>query len=124
MSVQSYRDLTVRQKAMELVVKCYRICEQFPRAEQYGLCSQLQRAAVSIPSNIAEGHGRTSTKEFLHHLSIAYGSLIESDTQVRIARRLQYISHETPSFLLTRSEEIGRMLNGLMSSLQKRMDQQ
>ncbi len=124
MNVQSYRDLTVWQKAMDLVVECYRICERFPRAEQYGLCSQLQRAAVSIPSNIAEGHGRTSTKEFLHHLSIAYGSLMESETQVQIARRLQYISDETQSSLLSRSEEIGRMLNGLMSSLQRRLDQQ
>src|SRR5262245_31922213 len=118
MNVQSYRDLAVWQKAMDFVVECYRVCERFPRQEQYGLCSQLQRAAVSIPSNIAEGHGRTST---LHHLSIAYGSLMEGETQVQIAHRLDYIEFERQRAMLDRSEEIGRMLNGLMASLQKRL---
>jgi four helix bundle protein len=122
MNVQSYRDLTVWQKAMDFVVECYRACDHFPKMEQYGLCSQLQRASVSIPSNIAEGHGRNSTREFLHHLSIAYGSLMECETQVQIANRLRYISAEHQQALLDRAQEIGRMLNGLMASLEKRLD--
>ena len=123
MNVQSYRDLTVWQMAMDLVVECYRICEGFPKFEQYGLCSQLQRAGVSIPSNIAEGHGRTSTREFLHHLSIAYGSLMEVETQVEIACRLGYIGNDQWQSVLGRAQEIGRMLNGLTASLNKRLNQ-
>ena len=124
MTVQSYRDLTVWQKAMDYVVECYRTCDPFPRMEQYGLWSQLQRSAVSISSNVAEGHGRTSTREFLHHLSIAYGSLMESETQVQIAHRLGYITAEHQHSMLDRAQEIGRMLNGLMASLQRRLEQQ
>ena len=77
MAVQSYRQLIVWQKALELVKIIYNLTNNFPKAEIYGLTSQVRRAAVSIPSNIAEGQGRDSTKEFLHHLSIAYGSLME-----------------------------------------------
>jgi four helix bundle protein len=122
MTVQSYRDLTVWQKAMDFVVECYRSCEKFPRTEQYGLCSQLQRSSVSIPSNIAEGQGRNSIKEFLHHLSISYGSLMESETQIQIACRLGYITQDHQQQRLNQAEEIGRMLNGLMAALQKRLD--
>ena len=75
MVVNSYQDLEVWQKAMDLVVECYGIANKWPATEIYGLCSQLRRAAVSVPANIAEGHGRESTKEYVHHLSIAYGSL-------------------------------------------------
>jgi four helix bundle protein len=121
MAIQSYRELTVWQKAMDFVVECYRSCERFPRIEQYGLCSQLRRATVSIPSNIAEGQGRHSTKEFLHHLSIAYGSLMECETHVQIAQRLGYIAQSYEQSLLQQAEEIGRMLNGLMGSLQRRL---
>jgi len=86
MSVQSYRDLQVWQKSMDLVTECYRATQQFPKTEIYGLTSQLQRAAVSVPANIAEGQGRQHTKEFIQHLSIAYGSLAELETHLQIAQ--------------------------------------
>jgi four helix bundle protein len=85
MAVQSYRELIVWQKAMKLVQSIYSLTKDFPKEEVYALTSQIRRAAVSIPSNIAEGQGRDSTKEFLHHLSIAYGSLMEVETQILIA---------------------------------------
>jgi four helix bundle protein len=117
MSIRSYRDLDVWQKAMDLVVNCYNIENQFPKAEAYGLTSQLQRAAVSVPANIAEGHGRSHTKEFLNHLSMAYGSLMEVETHLQIASRLRYIDRPSLEKLLEKSGEIGRMLNGLIQSL-------
>ena len=121
MSVTCYRDLNVWQKAMDLVVICYRVCEQFPRTEMYGLCSQLQRAAVSVPANIAEGHGRQSTREYLHHVSISYGSLMELETHVAIAQRLGYISENSTKPLFDLTREVGRMLNGLMQSLRQKL---
>ena len=80
MAGQSYKDLLVWQKSMQLVTDVYRSTDSFPKSEQFGLCSQLRRAAVSIPSNIAEGQGRNSSKEFVYHLSVAYGSLMEAET--------------------------------------------
>ena len=80
MTVNSYRDLRVWQKAMDLVVTSYEVAKQFPQSELYGLVSQIQRAAVSIPANIAEGHGREHLGDYLHHLSIANGSLMELET--------------------------------------------
>ena len=85
MSGQSYKELLVWQKSMLLVTDIYLTTESFPKSEMFGLASQLKRAAVSVPSNIAEGQGRDSTKEFLYHLSVAYGSLMESETQIQIA---------------------------------------
>ncbi len=82
MSLKSYRDLKVWQKAMDLVVMCYQTTKKFARSEIYGLVSQLQRAAVSIPANIAEGRERQHSKEFIQHLSIAYGSLAEVETHI------------------------------------------
>jgi four helix bundle protein len=120
-NIKSYRDLDVWQKAMGLVVECYQIAEQFPEIETYGLISQLQRAAVSIPANIAEGHGRSHTKEFLNHLSIAYGSLMEVETHLQIAARLNYLDNSSLQGLLNKSAEIGRMLNGLMQSLNRNL---
>jgi len=86
--IQSFRDLQIWQKSMELTVAVYRITQSFPREEIFGLTSQLRRCAISIPSNIAEGQGRSSEREFLHFLSIARGSNCELQTQVEIARRL------------------------------------
>jgi len=82
MAVLSYRDLQVWQKAMDFVVECYRAAEQFPKTETYGLVIQLQRSAVSVPANIAEGQGRNHTREFINHLSMAYGSLMEVETHL------------------------------------------
>lgn len=118
--VYSYRDLAVWQKSVELAVECYRITQGFPKHETYGLSAQLQRAAVSISANIAEGRARKYTREFLHHLSIAYGSLAELATHIEIARRLSYLPSEKADILLDDCEAVGRMINGLHNSLQKR----
>jgi four helix bundle protein len=118
MTIRSYQDLEVWQKAMDLVEDCYRLTREFPDNEVYGLSSQLQRSAVSIPANIAEGRERGRTKEFLHHLSIAYGSLAELETHILIARRLNYVNEENLRQLMDRIAEIGRMLNGLRGSLE------
>lgn len=93
----------------------------FPKSETYGLAIQLQRAAVSVPANIAEGQGRNLTREFINHLSIAYGSLMEVETHLQIAARLGYIAESLLDRLLLLSNEIGRMLNGLMQSLQRKL---
>ncbi|HEV8590943.1 MAG TPA: four helix bundle protein [Pyrinomonadaceae bacterium] len=114
---QNYRDLLVWQKSMQLVTKIYRSTECFPKSEIFGLCSQIRRAVVSIPSNIAEGQGRDSAKEFVHHLSFAYGSLMEAETQLQIAANLGYIEKKEVDRLLDDAAEIGRMLNGLSRSI-------
>lgn len=120
MSSKSYRDLEVWQRAMDLVVECYQLTKKFPKNEIYGLSSQLQRAAVSIPSNIAEGRERQYSKEFIQHLSIAYGPLAEVGTLIQIAGRLNYISHGASERILGKTGEIGRMLNGLRKAIQNR----
>ncbi|MBX9623172.1 MAG: four helix bundle protein [Gemmataceae bacterium] len=123
MPVTSYHDLLVWQKAIDLVVDCYRLTSHFPRTETYGLASQLQRAAVSIPSNIAEGAGRGHTREFIRHLGIARGSLFEAETQVIISERLNYATAEVTRPLLAAVAEIGRMLHGLIASLERKLDE-
>ncbi|HEX7449577.1 MAG TPA: four helix bundle protein [Pirellulales bacterium] len=122
MSSFNYRDLQVWQKAMDFVLACYEAAADFPKTEQYGLISQLQRAAVSIPANIAEGHGRRHTREFIQHLSVAYGSLMEVETHLQIAARLGYLKSDRAAPLLQSSAEIGRMLNGLTQSLEQRLN--
>lgn len=121
MALQSYRELLVWQKSMDFVVACYRVTESFPKSETYGLAIQIQRAAVSVPANIAEGQGRNHTREFINHLSIAYGSLMEVETHLQIATRLNYMDDTVLHRLLESSNEIGRMLNGLMQSLQRKL---
>jgi len=116
-SVQGYQDLQVWQKAMDLVLEAYRVAGNLPKAEQFGLTSQMQRAAVSIPANIAEGHGRSATSAFLNHLSIAHGSLVELETHVQIADRLGYLEGADLQSFLPRTQEVGRMLRGLIRSL-------
>jgi four helix bundle protein len=115
-----YRDLLVWQKSMDAVVKVYELTQQFPAYEKFGLANQLQRAAVSVPANIAEGHGRKSTAVFINHISIAYGSLMEVETHIQIAERLGYVSQSTSISLLSELDELGRMLTGLKNSLAKR----
>lgn len=112
-----YSELVVWQKAMDLVTEIYKITGSFPIEERFGLSSQARRAAVSIPSNIAEGHGRKSTGAYLNHLSIAYGSLMELETQLQIAYRLTFIQEENTVILLKQTNEIGKMLSGLKKSL-------
>jgi len=98
---------------MSLVTEIYRATRDFPKDEMYGLTSQLRRAAVSVPSNLAEGHGRNSRKEFHHFIGQARGSLTEVETQLEIARNLDYLPNNAALALLSQSSEIGRMLNGL-----------
>ena len=116
-NVRSYRDLIVWQKAMTLVTDVYRVTGSFPKTEIYGLTSQLRRAAVSVPSNIAEGQGRASTGEFKQFLCHARGSLLEIETQLQIAQSLEYLASEACAILLRKCSEVGRILNGLIASL-------
>jgi four helix bundle protein len=120
-SVQHYRELIVWQKGMDLVEAVYRATHEFPNAELYGLTSQLRRSAVSVPSNIAEGQGRHTTRDFLYFLSIAQGSLMEVETQITIAQRLGYMKPAAEIALLDFTAEIGRLLNGLTNSLHKKL---
>jgi len=117
MKVRNYQDLIVWQKAMDLVEEVYKTSKNFPREKIYGLTSQLRRAAVSIPSNVAEGQGRTTTPDFLRHLSIAYGSLREVETQILIATRIGFLAQERCYDIMNSANEVGRLLNGLMASL-------
>jgi four helix bundle protein len=121
MSVQSYRDLLVWQKAIEFVCDCYNVSQAFPKHETYGLCSQLRRAVISIPARIAEGHGRSQTRDYVYQLSLAHGTLMEAETQIIIAEKLQYINNTQSEPLLSKSSELGRMLHGLMNSLQRKL---
>jgi four helix bundle protein len=105
---------------MDLVVMVYEVSEKFPSKEMYGLTSQIRRAAVSVPSNIAEGHTRESTKEYLHHLSIAHASLAEVETQMEIAFRLKYCAQEALDKILTHSTALGKQLHSLRNALQAR----
>jgi four helix bundle protein len=115
--VRSHRDLIVWQKAMDLVVTVYRATECFPKAETYGLTSQIRRAVTSIPANIAEGQGRRLTKEFVYFLANARGSLWELDTHLESATRLGFLSSDTHLELQIQLDEVGRILNGLMRSV-------
>ncbi len=117
MASQSYRDLTVWQKSIALCVQVYEACGAFPKSELYGLSDQMRRAAVSIPSNIAEGQGRQHPKEFLHFLSVANGSLAELDTQRIIAENLHFVSTEKSAHLDERITEVRKMLYALAASL-------
>ncbi len=118
---ETYRDLIAWQKAMALVVEIYRATQAFPPEERYGLTSQLRRAAVSMPSNIAEGKGRYAAGDTVHFMVQARGSLLEVETQVLIARTLGYLTDHDAEALLRRTEELGRILNGLISALRKRV---
>lgn len=115
--LSSFRDLIVWQKAMKLVTRIYQATRSFPKEELFGLTNQLRRAAVSIPSNIAEGQGRLTTGEFKNHLGIARGSLNEVQTQILLAFELEYLPEASANALIEMSDEVGKMLNGLLNSL-------
>jgi four helix bundle protein len=118
--IDDYRGLIVWQKAMRLVVESYELAKKLPRSEIYGLTSQIQRAAVSIPANIAEGHGRKHTGDYIHHLSMANGSLKELETHFFICQELGFLTELQIEPLLERSNEIGRMLTSLIHQLRLR----
>ncbi|HXJ15824.1 MAG TPA: four helix bundle protein [Candidatus Polarisedimenticolia bacterium] len=115
--IKSYRDLLIWQKSMDLVVTSYEVAKRLPQSESYGLASQIKRAAVSIPANIAEGHGRKHTGDYLRHLSIARGSLLELETHLLIAVRLAYLKSEDVEAVLGLTDEVGRMISGLIQKL-------
>ena len=117
MPVKNYRELIVWQKSMDLVELVYQATKQFPKEELYGLASQIKKSVVSIPSNIAEGQARKSTAGFLRFLSIAHGSRAEMETQIILANRLKYIDDHLLEQILGKSEEITKLLNGLINSL-------
>ncbi len=119
MSKSNYRDLVVWQKARKLAVEIYRVTQQFPRVEMFGLTQQMRRAVISIASNIAEGHGRRSSKDILHFLRIARGSLFEIETQVIIATDLDYIQPTCSEAVTRQLLDVVRLLNGLIRHHQK-----
>jgi four helix bundle protein len=120
--VRSYRDLIVWQLGMALAKKIYTSTESFPKSELYGLVSQLRRCSVSVPSNIAEGHARDSTKEYLHHLSIAMGSVAELETQLMLANELGYLPKSGLDDLLAIADDLGRRLRGLQKSIRAKVN--
>jgi len=117
MSQKSYKDLIAWQKGMELVSLIYDATEKFPSHEQFGLRSQLRRAAVSVPSNVAEGKAHYSNRDFVRFLRHARGSLAEIETQVLIAQQRQYLTSESAAKLSQKIDELGRILSGLINSL-------
>lgn len=117
MGIKSYRDLIAWQKSMDLVVLIYAISQQFPDQERYGLINQIRRAVVSIPANIAEGHGRIHTGDYARFLSIARGSLMEVETLLLIAQRLDFVAATEHANAWSLIEETGRLLNGLIRSI-------
>lgn len=117
MAIKSFRDLRVWQQGMELVEQIYVLTRSFPGNEMYGLINQMRRAAVSIPSNIAEGHTRESTAEYLHFLSIAQSSLAELQTQTEISVRLKYANFESAKPTLETTESLAKQIYALRNSL-------
>lgn len=116
----SFKELIVWRKSIDLVTDLYKFTENFPKTEVYGLSSQMRRCAVSVPSNIAEGHSGRSTLDYLQFLKIARGSLAELETQLIISKNLNYISEETFTFNEQRIIEISKMLNALITSIKNK----
>lgn len=122
MAIRSYKDLLVWQKSIDVIDAVYRLTRAFPKSETYGLSSQTQRAAVSVAANIAEGSGRDSTKEFIHHLAFSLGSLAEVETYLTVSLRLGYAANDVVAKLESECDEIGKMLRSLQKSLKRRLD--
>lgn len=119
MGAKNYSDLIAWQKAVDLVCQIYQATRDYPADERFGLTSQMRRAAVSIPANIAEGQGRASVNEFVHFLSIAHGSLRELETHIIISHRLAFLSAEEKTNPLAATVEIGKLISGLARSLRE-----
>jgi four helix bundle protein len=117
---QHYKDLIAWQKAMRLVNAIYDSTDAFPKRETYSLTDQIRRAAVSVPSNIAEGQAHYNNREFLHYLRHSRGSLAELETQLLIAQQRQYLSDSDTERLLNQADELSRILSGLINSLKER----
>jgi four helix bundle protein len=119
--VNNYRDLRVWQMGMTMVTEIYKVSQAFPREELYGLTSQLRRAGVSVPANIAEGFGRQTTRDYLNFLTIARGSLMEVETLLQICRNLNYVDQPQLDNLLEHADHLSRSLNALITSLRRRI---
>jgi four helix bundle protein len=119
--VRSYRDLDVWKTGINLVQLVYSFGKRLPKSESFGLTSQMQRAAVSVPANIAEGHARKSSKEFLQFLSMSQGSLAEVETYFHIIERLQYVEPHEISSALEMTDKLGRMLRGLRLTIKAKV---
>ncbi len=117
--MKTYKELNVWQKSMDLIEEIYKITCNFPSEEKFGISMQMRRASVSIPSNIAEGWGRSSLKEYIQLLVIARGSLMELETQLEISKRLNYVRDS--DMVLNLISEVGKMLNGLLGSLKNKL---
>jgi four helix bundle protein len=120
--INSYRDLKVWQEAMNLGELVYDLTRTFPKEETYGMTSQIRRSAISIASNIAEGHGRENTGSFIQFLRVAQGSLKELETQLQLSARVKIVSHEKINAHLNKSDDLGRMIRSLIRSLQTRQN--
>jgi four helix bundle protein len=119
---QHFKDLVVWQKAMEMVTEVYKLTDNFPQREVYSLTNQIRRAAVSVPSNIAEGQAHHNNREFVHFLRHSSGSLAELETQLHIAENLGYTDATSTAKILLRVHEVGRILNGLIGSIREQID--
>ncbi|MEC4887002.1 MAG: four helix bundle protein [Scytonema sp. PMC 1070.18] len=119
-TIQSYQDLKVWQEAMNLAESCYLVTKVFPKEETYGITSQIRRAAVSIPANIAEGYGRRNRGEYIHFLYIAQGSLKELETHLLLAMRIKLSSSQIISPVLNHCESVGKLLFLLIRSLENK----
>jgi four helix bundle protein len=117
----SHKDLILWQKAMDLAVRVHQISTAFPKGELFGLVSQLRRAGASIPSNIAEGSARQSTKEFIYFLRVSRGSMAELETQLLLAQRIGYLSESEVAGLQLLIDEVGRILNTVVAGLRRRL---
>lgn len=117
--MHDFKKLDVWKKSMDLAAKIYELTKSFPDDEKYGLTSQLRRCSISIPSNIAEGAGRSTNKSFSNFLSIALGSVFELETQILLSKRLNFLQEEAVNTILVEVESIGKMLNALMKRFSK-----
>lgn len=118
-TITSFRDLLVWQKSMDLAVRCYRTAQRLPKSEQPVPGYQLRKTAVSIPSNIAEGFSRHSTASYIQHLWISHASGAELETQVELGKRAELVTQVESDILIADAQEIGRMINGLVRSLER-----
>ena len=117
----TFRDLEAWKRGIDLVEQCYRATTSFPRSELYGLTSQLRRAAISIPTNLAEGHGRRTTRAYLNHVSIAIGSQAELETCIELSRRLGFLDAQANNTLMAAASSVGRLLYGLYRALDRKV---
>jgi four helix bundle protein len=121
MALQSYRELEIWQLAMDLAEKCYQATQTFPKEELFEMTCQIRRAAASIPANIAEGQGRDHTREFLHYLSVARGSLMELETHLLLSQRVGLLQEVQLVPILAMTDRASRMLSGLRKALERRL---